>query len=79
MDAVEIYLSKEATDDEKQKATDILFHWLVMLRSTKRINGAFSNVSQVDTRLDKLERDAQKTKELFEQLKMLLKGAGILK
>lgn len=80
LDYVSIFLGrKTASDEEKLNATNELFDWLIVLQSARRIKGQFMEIPDVENRLARLERDIYKLERLFDEMKTLLKGAGILR
>jgi hypothetical protein len=80
LNLVGIFLGrKTASDEERLQSMNVLFDFLLGLRAGKRIKGEFVATPDIDSRISKLERDYYKLLKMFEELKTLLKGAGMLR
>ena len=80
LEAVSIFLGRtSATDEERLKATNDLFDYLIILQSANRMKGKFMESLDIDSRISKVERDIHRIERIFEELTTLLRGAGILR
>jgi len=70
--------NKTAGDEERQKAFEQIFQFILSWRSANRIVGKFNDYADIDDRLDKLEEGQERTRKLIDELILLLKNKRIL-
>lgn len=70
--------NKTASDEERQKAFEQIFQFILSWRSASRITGRINDYADIEDRLDKLEEGQERTKRLIDELILLLKNKRML-
>lgn len=75
---ITVFLNETTSEEEIIQTTNKLFEWLISLRIGQRIKGKFIATLESDARIGRLERDVYRIERMLDEMRILLKGAGIL-